>query len=107
VPILALNGSLDPQTPIEAARTVETHLGARNQYFVEVPHAPHVALLTSPVKTPGQPPCGFQLMQSFIESRGANLDRTCLDDLVPVPLMPMPAEASFGFGTDDVWGDEP
>jgi pimeloyl-ACP methyl ester carboxylesterase len=103
VPVLAMNGTLDPQTPIAQARVAADHLTAPHQTFIEVPFCPHGVAFESPVKTAGQAPCGAQLLQRFIAAPTAAPDTSCLGDLVPMQFTIEPAEVQRFFGTTDAW----
>ncbi|WP_437821688.1 alpha/beta hydrolase [Sorangium sp. So ce1078] len=103
VPILAMNGQLDPQTPIGLAELAADRLTAPHQTFVAVPWSAHVVATGSPVKTAGAAPCGTQMMARFIAAPEAPIDTTCLDDLVPVTWNEDPAVVEMLFGTDDMW----
>ncbi|WP_437635376.1 alpha/beta fold hydrolase [Sorangium sp. So ce854] len=103
VPVLAMNGTLDPQTPIGKARAAADRLTAPHQTFVEVPFSPHGVAFESPVKTPGQATCGAQMMKGFIADPTAAPDTSCLGDLVPVQFTSEPAEVRRYFGTTDPW----
>ncbi|HEU4408309.1 MAG TPA: hypothetical protein VFS43_23805 [Polyangiaceae bacterium] len=107
VPVLALNGDLDPQTPIEKAERVGPMLRGPAQTFVRVPFATHFVLGHSPVQTPGAPPCGFQLLTGFVRAPAAPPDLACLDDLA-APSFDLPPDAAERlFGTSDAWENEP
>ncbi|WP_438038047.1 alpha/beta fold hydrolase [Sorangium sp. So ce128] len=103
VPILAMNGLLDPQTPIGLAELSADELTAPHQTFVAVPWSPHGVAFESPVKTPGAAPCGTQMMAKFIADPEAPIDTTCLDDLVPVAWDEDPAVVEVLFGAKDMW----
>lgn len=103
VPVLALNGTLDPQTPIEQARVTADHLTAPHQTFIEIPFCPHGAAFESPVRTAGAPPCGAQLVRGFVADPTAAPDTSCLGDLVPMRFAIDPGEAAIFFGTADPW----
>lgn len=107
LPILALNGTLDPQTPLETAQVTADHLTAPHQTFVAVPFSPHGVIFESPVKTAGAPPCGLQMMHGFLADPTAPIDTACLDDLVPVEFTVSPEVAEFFFGTQDIWENAP
>jgi hypothetical protein len=101
-PILAMNGTLDPQTPIETARAAEDHLRGEHQSFITVPWSPHGVVYSSPVATPGAPPCGVQLLHGFVTDPQAKPDTTCLSDLLP-PFATDPAVDAQLFGLIDAW----
>lgn len=102
-PVLSFNGTLDPQTPIGTAKVVADHLKAPGQTFVEVPYSPHGVAFESVVKTPGAPPCGFQMMAGFIEDPKAPINTACLADLAPVGWNEDPAIVTEFFGASDMW----
>ncbi|WP_437956616.1 hypothetical protein WME76_35305 [Sorangium sp. So ce119] len=103
MPILAMNGLLDPQTPIGQAELAADRLTAPHHTFVAVPWSPHVVTFESPVKTADAAPCGTQMMAKFIADPEAPVDTTCLDDLVPVTWDEDPAVVEMLFGTKDMW----
>jgi pimeloyl-ACP methyl ester carboxylesterase len=103
VPVLMLQGTLDPQTPRDLAAVTATHLTAPHQTFILVPGSPHGVVLQSLVKTPGADPCGMQIVTSFLADPTGTPDTTCLADLAPVPFS-FPAETNqHWLGTDDLW----
>ncbi|WP_437275157.1 hypothetical protein WME90_28350 [Sorangium sp. So ce375] len=103
VPILAMNGQLDPQTPIGLAELSADRLTAPHRTFVAVPWSSHGVAFESPVKTAGAAPCGTQMMAGFIAAPEAPIDTTCLDDLVPVTWDEDPAVIEVLFGATDMW----
>ncbi len=107
VPILAMNGELDSQTPVEKAEQIQGNLRAPTQNFVRVPFATHTVLFNSPVLTPGGATCGGQLLSGFLRDPAAAPDSACLGDLVP-PAFTRSAEFSRAFlGQSDVWESDP
>jgi pimeloyl-ACP methyl ester carboxylesterase len=106
-PLLAMHGTLDVQTPLSAARSVEEHFTAPHQQFVEVAFSGHLVLINSPVKTPGAPMCGAQLLQSFVTDPGGELDTSCLEDLAPVSFAAMPDYLQDVFGATNLWDNPP
>ena len=61
----------------------------------------------SPVKTPGAPTCGVQMLASFVEDPKAEPDTTCLGDLVPVAFNGGdPDLVEQLFGTSDAWEND-
>ncbi|WP_437586128.1 hypothetical protein [Sorangium sp. So ce1000] len=75
MPILAMNGLLDPQTPIDLAELSADKLTAPHQTFVAVPWSPHGVAFESLVKTPGAAPCGTQMMASNRSQPGGTVHR--------------------------------
>jgi len=101
-PILAMNGTLDPQTPLETAIAAKAHLRGEHQRFITVPWSPHGVVFESPVATPNTPPCGLQLLQQFVTDPKAEPDTSCLSDLLP-PFSTDPAVDAALFAGQDVW----
>ncbi|TPV94446.1 MAG: hypothetical protein B7733_15205 [Myxococcales bacterium FL481] len=103
VPVLTLSGGLDAQTPHQTASTVVDYLAAPHQHYVQVPTASHTVMLSSPVRTPGAPTCGMQMMHRFIaDPLAVAIDTACLGDLVPVNFTDTSDIGAFLFG-GDVW----
>jgi pimeloyl-ACP methyl ester carboxylesterase len=102
-PILAMNGTLDPQTPLAMASIIKPALKNKNQTFVTVPDSPHVVLFRAPVNTPDQPSCGAQMIHSFIDAPKKRVDTSCLADLRLLDFDVVEPEAAFFFGTPDEW----
>lgn len=105
VPVLSLNGELDPQTPYQTAATVAQHLNGPHQTYVQVPYAPHGVITASPVHTPGDPACGMQMINGFLADPLASVDTACLTDLVPADLTDTTSLATLFFGGDP-WENE-
>ena len=106
-PVLMLNGSMDPQTPLETAQVAAERLTAHGQTFVAVPDAVHGVLTGSPVATPGALPCGSQITFSFLEDPASPPDTSCLSDLLPISFDIPTEEAQQIFGADDAWENAP
>ena len=106
-PLLALNGDLDPSTPYPQAAAIERVLHGPHQNYVQVPQATHFSVLQTTVKTPGQPTCGLQLMQSFTERPQQRPDTDCLHDIAPLGFAETQAGAQLFFGKDDIWENGP
>jgi pimeloyl-ACP methyl ester carboxylesterase len=104
IPILAMSGTLDSAAPIAQAELARAEFDAAHQTFVPVPWSPHGVVLFAPVKTPGAPTCGVQMLASFVKNPKAAPDTSCLNDLVPVDFSG--GEATLVqqlFGTNDPW----
>lgn len=106
VPMLMMNGIIDPQTPVANARVMKAKFAGPNQHFVEIPYAAHALLDASPVTTDGAPDCGQQVMENFVadpDNLGRAPDTSCLDDLRK-PQFDLPEEiAQQFFGTGDAY----
>ena len=117
MPMLMLNGTTDPQTPLEIAGKMKTHFVRDNQHFVTVPYSTHGVLVNSPISIPpwkryhgpGQPEqtCGSLLLGQFINDPGGALDTSCLQTVYPVEfgsdtLNNILISQDY-FGTKDMW----
>ncbi len=103
VPILMLNGTLDPRTTIDEARKAEENLNGPNQYFVEIPNTGHVVMFGSPVKNLFAPHCGMQIALDYMKDPLSKPDTSCLADLKPIDFRGNPLMALVLFGTWDIW----
>ncbi|MGC4064386.1 MAG: alpha/beta fold hydrolase [Polyangiaceae bacterium] len=73
VPMLMLNGTLDPQTPMSVAEPVSTHFTATHQTFVRIPQAAHTTLTQSPIDENGNT-CGAELIRQFYDAPEKKLE---------------------------------
>lgn len=98
VPMLMLNGTLDPATPLGPAATVGAHFAGSGQQFLAIPGASHS--FVSP--WPGGQLCMIDLLQGFARDLGA-VDTTCAG-LVDALAFEGSAELALAvFGTGDLW----
>jgi len=110
-PLLMLNGTTDPQTPLELARAAGEHFTGPHQTFVAIPHATHGTVIFSPVDRPllrdGSPPCGLQLIAQFLADPTAELDRSCVDAVYPLEFSGDSENnrttSEESLGTPDMW----
>src|SRR6185503_1229883 len=65
-PMLLMNGTLDPQTPIEFADEIVPHYTQPGQTFVKIPDAPHGLVYRTPTLAAPHTPCGLSMFASFI-----------------------------------------
>jgi pimeloyl-ACP methyl ester carboxylesterase len=107
VPILAMNGELDSQTPIEKAEPIKGNLRAPTQNFVRVPFSTHTVLFNSPVTTAGEASCGEQMIGAFLRDPLAPPASSCLDRLAPLAFTRSTEFAQTYFAQDDVWENTP
>lgn len=101
VPMLMMNGTLDPATTIERVRPVVPSWTGPGRTFVEVPDATHALMGNSPTKS--GPSCGTQLVLSFLSSPGGALDTSCVADLKPLDFEGDPKVIEDLFGTTSAW----
>jgi pimeloyl-ACP methyl ester carboxylesterase len=105
VPLLMLNGTLDPQTPMSVAEPVSDHFTAPHQTFVTIPQAAHTTLTQSPIDEAGNT-CGAELIRQFYDNPESKLDRTCLDYVLPIDFAGDADLTQALFGTGSPWADE-
>jgi len=101
LPMLMLNGTLDPQTPMEVAEPARARFTDGHQTFVTIPNAAHATLIQSPTVGGGQ--CGMMVTDSFLDNPEGRLDLSCLNDLEPIDFNGVPAYSQFLFGEADMW----
>ena len=122
IPILLVNGDLDPQTVIAWARDAATNLNANkqgvNRYYVEFRNVPHVVLFRSAITnyTDYSPDyehdfqtCGMYITKSFIDDPYSAPDTTCLNWMLPldwsVSTNITQAISEKTFYTRNAWGE--
>jgi pimeloyl-ACP methyl ester carboxylesterase len=103
VPMLMMQGTLDPATIHAAGSLVGDHFAGDHQTFVSLPGTPHGAFLSP---TSAGVACGAALFASFLTNPQAPLDGSCVDLMLPVSFEGEPALAAAAFGTDDLWENE-
>ncbi len=84
VPMLMLNGTLDPQTPMELAQPMGDFYRGAHQHFVEMPLATHAVILNSPRKSGTMGTCGGELVGAFMTDPTAPVDTSCTEDILPL-----------------------
>lgn len=99
VPLLMMNGTLDPATTVEGARLVGARFRGPGQRFIELPGANHSWL--APTSTSRS--CSFEIFAAFLRDPHAALEAACVDRIVPLTFGPDPTLAAAAFGTDDLW----
>jgi pimeloyl-ACP methyl ester carboxylesterase len=104
--VLVLDGTLDPQTPFAHAAAFAAGLSSPHKTFVALPFSAHDTVNQAVVVSPDDPPCGYQLLQSFLAHPDAP-DASCVGLGRPVSFEPGPDVAQTWFGVDDFWGDAP
>jgi pimeloyl-ACP methyl ester carboxylesterase len=109
VPILMMNGTLDPQTPLSGAEPAGDHFNSAFQTFVTVPFATHSVLNQSPVGLDEDVTvltCGQVLVEQFLADPHAAIDVTCTDYVLP-PNFRNEALSELVFGSSDPFGADP
>lgn len=112
VPILAMNGELDPQTPVETAARVEANFRNSTQNFVRVPFATHALISSSTLHSDHNETCGNQMLYAFLRDPAAPPATECLSDLEASSFVSGPdaslytpdfVQVFFGPETSDLW----
>ncbi|MFH2006557.1 MAG: alpha/beta fold hydrolase [bacterium] len=104
IPLLVLQGELDPATPYFRALDLADHYTAPNQYFVSFPHGAHGVTSGTPLPSdPDNDHCAMQLFQAFLRNPHAPLDTSCVADVLPIDFNGSPELAAELFGTGDYW----
>jgi pimeloyl-ACP methyl ester carboxylesterase len=99
VPMLMMNGSLDPATPLELAAEAAEHFAAPNQPFVVLPGAAHS--WDAPTSTGAW--CSLLMFLDFALDPTVPVDQSCVTDIQPLAFDNDPALALGAFGTSDLW----
>jgi len=101
--MLLLNGTLDPQTPLEFALEIAPNYTQPRQTFVAIDRAVHGSVLSSPTIAPPHTPCGLALWMSFTKDPGAPVDTSCVAEVMPLRFEGSAAMAQQLLGTGDLW----
>lgn len=106
VPMLMLNGTLDPRTGIDVAKTVALAYTKPTQRFYDVPWATHGVVTVSalsPSDDDPAKPCGQDMLFSFMDHPEQGADTTCIAK-IPAPTFKGDAAlAQTYLGTTDIW----
>lgn len=78
-PVLLMNGGYDMQTPLPWMNVLAETLEAPAVVF---PTAGHAVDLSVSYSMHTEEPCSIQIKRQFVENTGAELDLSCMDDLV-------------------------
>ncbi|GLE09590.1 hypothetical protein PINS_up021318 [Pythium insidiosum] len=100
VSVLVMSGTLDPQTPHKQAEYLYDALKTTQKKLVTFKHATHGTIFSTPVRDflGRSPPCGVQIVSSFITARGnlMQTDTSCVSSVPPASFdLPEPFRASF------------
>jgi pimeloyl-ACP methyl ester carboxylesterase len=77
IPVLMMNGTLDPQTPPSTARPMGMHLAGPHQTYVEVDRAAHAIITQSRYESDPLRTCGWDLIEQFVTAPLMDLDTSC------------------------------
>ncbi len=124
VPLLMLNGTLDPQTTLAMAQPAGEHFTGAHQTFVTMPYSAHGVIFQSYtddsidsliddlddygyiMKT-----CGMRIMYDFLDDPEAALDTGCVSEVYPLEFsgdseLNQWLSAAL-LGTEDMWEGAP
>ena len=110
LPILILNGDLDPNTHVDLARFTAEAYDRPHQRLVVMPGVPHGAIFESRMQNDYHDrinTCAMELAFQFFENPPKSLDRSCLEQMIQPDFSgttPWALEAAkTGFGRNSVW----
>jgi pimeloyl-ACP methyl ester carboxylesterase len=103
VPMLMMNGGLDPATPLAGALTVKDHFQGQNQTFVTFADEGHGAEGQSPTDVFWSHDCGLEIVDQFFDDPTAQLDTSCLGSVLPLNFSGTPLANKQLWNTTDVW----
>ena len=110
LPILILNGDLDPNTHVDLARFASEAYDKADQRLVVLPGVPHAAIFESRMQTDYHDKintCVMDLALQFFEDPEKSLDLSCLDQLIQPDFSGVTERAleaaHAAFGRDSVW----
>ena len=101
VPVLFLQGGLDPATLLRKAVVAKEHFQKPHQTWVEIPTATHTVIASS--ATTEKRSCGTRIMMSFFDNPPAAPDTSCLSSVVPLDFKGQTAISQGLLGTADAW----
>lgn len=89
VPMLMLQGELDPSTPFAEAVPVGAHFSGSHQHFVSFPYAAHNVRSGTPTRPDVAAPahCGDQLFIAFLHDPTAPVDTSCVAATLPLDFV--------------------
>jgi pimeloyl-ACP methyl ester carboxylesterase len=103
-PLLMLQGSFDPATPIEEAAVMQSAFNGPLQSFVVFPQAAHDVLGSTPAYG-GDRDCGYEILLAFLDDPNRVPDSDCTRHLDAIDFDGEPQDVEYLFGTTDTWGD--
>jgi pimeloyl-ACP methyl ester carboxylesterase len=84
VPLLMLQGEMDPACPYDFSVTLTQHFAGPHQTYVGFPYGAHNVFVGTPVAS-GPPPlhCADRLFSAFLTAPQADLDTSCVGETLP------------------------
>jgi pimeloyl-ACP methyl ester carboxylesterase len=105
-PLLLLNGTLDPQTPLLVAQPAMDHYSADHQTAVVVERSAHGVLLQSPLDDFGNETCGIELISQFVRDSASTIDTSCRNQVRELHFNGSPQFTEVLLGTADAWDND-
>jgi len=106
VPMLMLQGQIDPSTPHDFAQAVGEHFQGAHQHWTSFPYSTHNVATGSPVDADIHAThCGQQLFVDFLKDPEGELDTSCVDDVLPLDFEGT-TWAPILLGTADYWEND-
>ncbi len=105
-PLLLLNGTLDPQTPLLVAQPALDHYSADHQTAVVVERSAHGVLLQSPLDDLGTETCGIELMAQFVRDATSTIDASCRSQVRELDFNGRPEITELLLGTANAWDND-
>ncbi len=104
VPLLLIEGTLDPNDPPYVIPDASAAFAAAHQQVVIVPNAVHVVLEHSAI-TPSSAgrPCGLQVIGTFLANPTGAPDTRCIAEVPPLDFRGDSSTANNIFGTSDYY----
>lgn len=100
VPLLMLQGGLDPATLLSKAQVMKDHFQGPYQHFVTFPEASHTTITST--ATTAKRSCATMTLMKFIEDPKGPLDTSCMADIVPLQYETSDWALPL-YGTADPW----
>jgi len=109
VPVLLMNGTLDPQTPLEFAEQIAPHYTKPHQIFVQFPRAAHGTIHQSQIEgeNPGSPACGMLVWKDFVANPNADPWQGCTANIRGLHFEDGLGVAQWMYGRPSLWGLAP
>jgi pimeloyl-ACP methyl ester carboxylesterase len=107
VPMLMLQGELDPSTPLDFATEVGSHFAGEHQHWTQFPYSPHNVISGSPLSHDAYAEhCGQRLFYDFLLDPTGALDTGCVEQVARLDFEGL-VYGPYVFGTEDYWENKP